>query len=67
LTPGFQIQDEIIPDLIFENLETVFWAKNTLMWIRIWDLVNPGSGIRTEKIGFRIFVRDKHPRPVHCL
>jgi hypothetical protein len=33
------------------------------MWIRIWDLVNPGSGKRTEKIGFRILVRDKHPRP----
>ncbi len=39
------------PDLIFENLVSVFCVKNTyayaytFMRIRIRDLVNPGSGI----------------------
>ncbi len=44
-----------ILDPIFENIGSVFCVKNTLMRIRIRDLVNPGSGI--EKNG----IRDKHP------
>jgi hypothetical protein len=41
-----------IPDLIFEDLISVFLGgvKNTsLMRIRIRDLVNPGSGIWERK------------------
>jgi hypothetical protein len=48
-----------IPDHFAESLETVFWVKkNSLIRIRIRDLLDPGSGM--EKFGSRI--RDKHPR-----
>ncbi len=53
------IRDDI-PDLIFENLVSVFLGYkylNSFMTIRIRDLVSPGS--RMEKIGSGIL--DKHP------
>jgi hypothetical protein len=48
-----------IPDLIFQNFVSVFWVKikkffNSLMQIRIRDLVNPGTGIRDGKDGSEI-------------
>jgi hypothetical protein len=48
--PGFGMN---IPDLIFENLLSVFWVTK----IRIRDLVNPGSRIRDGKSR----IRDKQP------
>ncbi len=47
-----------IPNLLFENLVSVFRVKkfNSFMQIRIRDLVNPGSGM--EKVGSGI--RAKH-------
>ncbi len=56
--PGSGIRDEY-PDLIFENLASVFGVENTktsLMQVPIRDLVNPGSWIRDGKSR----IRDKH-------
>jgi hypothetical protein len=47
----------IIPGNFSESLETIFCVKNTLMGIRIRDLVDPGSGIQDG----RKRIRDKHP------
>jgi hypothetical protein len=49
-----------IPDLIFENLVSVFWVKYTSVLLcgsGVLNLVNSGSVM--EKIGTGI--RDKHP------
>ncbi len=58
-----------ILDLILENLLAVFWVKNrylnSLIHIRIRDLVNPGSGMEKNRSEIldpgQIF-----PDPQHC-
>jgi hypothetical protein len=41
-----------IPDVILENLVSVFWVKNTYKFLmRIRDLGNPGSGMEKIRTG----------------
>jgi hypothetical protein len=43
-----------IPDHISESLETIFWVKktyNSLMWMRIRILLDPGSGMENSDPG----------------
>ncbi len=53
-----------IPGHFSENLEKVFWVKNTysLMQNRIRNLSDPGSGMEKFESGIRCNI----PDPQHC-
>ncbi len=52
-----------IPDNFSKSLETVYWIKKTL----IWDLFNPGFGIRDGKIRTGINIPDHNRYPFSVL
>ncbi len=55
--PGSGIGGLNKPDHISKSSETIFWVKNTLMWIRIRGPESFWPWIREGKIR----IRDKHP------
>jgi hypothetical protein len=62
----FNFSPAFSPDNFSKSLETVFRAKNTQILScgsgsGIWNLFDPGSGIRDGK--FRSGIRDKYPGP----